>query len=306
MSNIKVNKIASREGLYGPTISGVSTVSSTGAMRVPSGSKDERYVDNNEEIPRENLTLYVDAKYSYDEKEPSTWWDMSGFNHHGELRGPVFSTDNEGCFTFDGSNDDVTFSTNYLGGLGAKDQYTQSIWFRFTSGNYTAGSGRIDFIYTMVNSRPHLTFDREGDGKIGNYITKVKSLTTSSFNDPKTTTASWTQNTWYNITVTGRSKNPFRDRIYVNGVLENSFSIEDNNFMNRTSGGVNSGEGKYGSWATGKTGNANPSSEFYLSGYGSGSTYFPGQIAILALYDRELSQSEVLQFYNTYKSRFGY
>ena len=76
--------------------------------------------------------------------------------------------------------------------------------------------------------------------------------------------------------------------------------------MNRTSGGVNSGEGKYGSWATGKTGNANPSSEFYLSGYGSGSTYFPGQIAILALYDRELSQSEVLQFYNTYKSRFGY
>ena len=138
------------------------------------------------------------------------------------------------------------------------------------------------------------------DGKIANYVQKGG----ANFNNPKTTTSSWTQNTWYNITITGDSgavSGRFRDRIYVNGTLENSFSIEDNNFMSATSGSStqgDSGAGTYGGFMGNQVG-------FYLGSYGSGS-YFPGQIGPLLIYDRELSSTEVTQVYDAYKSRFGY
>ena len=38
MSNFKVNHITNKIGDQGPTIAGVTTVSSTGAMRIPSGA----------------------------------------------------------------------------------------------------------------------------------------------------------------------------------------------------------------------------------------------------------------------------
>ena len=40
MADFKVNQITNKIGDQGPTIAGVTTVSSTGAMRIPSGGKN--------------------------------------------------------------------------------------------------------------------------------------------------------------------------------------------------------------------------------------------------------------------------
>ena len=297
MSDFKINSIASQKGLYGPTISGVSTVSSTGCMKVPDGKTFSRYVDGNEDIPRNGLKFYADAKYSYDATtSPSILYDIAS-GSEGQIDGATFSTDAGGVFTYDGSNDDITFyfvNDNHP----FKIAYTLSIWIRFTGATYNSSSGRKDIVYGF--GRPHLTINRESDGKIGMYVQKGG----GNYNNPKTTTTSWTQNTWYNVTVTGDSgvvSGRFRDRIYVNGTLENSFSIEDQNFMSATSGTTTAGESGAGAY-NGFMGNQ---VGFYLGSYGSGS-YFPGQIGPLLIYDRELSSTEVTQVYDAYKSRFGY
>ena len=297
MSDFKINSIASQKGLYGPTISGVSTVSSTGCMKVPDGKTSLRYVDGDEDIPRNGLKFHADAKYSYDATtSPSILYDIAS-GSEGQIDGATFSTDAGGVFTYDGSNDDITFY--FLNdNRPFKIAYTLSIWFRFTGATYNSSSGRKDIVYGF--GRPHLTINRESDGKIGMYVQKGG----ANYNNPKTTTTSWTQNTWYNVTVTGDSgvvSGRFRDRIYVNGTLENSFSIEDQNFMSATSGTTTAGEsgaGTYGGFMGNQVG-------IYLGSYGSGS-FFPGQIGPLLIYDRELSSTEVTQVYDAYKSRFGY
>ena len=37
MSDFKINSIATKQGQYGPVIAGVSTINSTGCMKIPSG-----------------------------------------------------------------------------------------------------------------------------------------------------------------------------------------------------------------------------------------------------------------------------
>ena len=299
MSDFKINSIASQKGLYGPTISGVSTVSSTGCMKVPDGKTSLRYVDGDEDIPRNGLKFHADAKYSYDATtSPSILYDIAS-GSEGQLKGPTFSTDNGGVFTYDGSNDQINFF-HINNGTPFKIAYTTSIWLRFTSATYNSSSGRKDIIYGF--SRPHLTLNRESDGKIANYVQKGG----ANFNNPKTTTSSWTQNTWYNLTFTGDSgvvSGRFRDRVYVNGTLENSFSIEDGTMTSTTTSGTTagvSGAGQYQGYERSGVG-----AGFYLGSNGSGN-YFPGQIGPLLIYDRELSSTEVTQIYDAYKSRFGY
>ena len=299
MSDFKINSIASQKGLYGPTISGVSTVSSTGCMKVPDGKTSSRYVDGDEDIPRNGLKFLADAKYSYDATtSPSILYDIA-VGSQGHIKGPTFSTDAGGVFTFDGSNDQINFF-HINNGTPFKVAYTTSIWIRFTSATYDSSSGRKDIIYGF--SRPHLTLNRESDGKIANYVQKGN----ATFNNPKTTTSSWTQNTWYNLTFTGDSgalSGRFRDRVYVNGTLENSFSIEDGTMgpsaATSSKSGV-SGAGQYQGLERSGVG-----AGFYLGSNGSGN-YFPGQIGPLLIYDRELSSTEVTQVYDAYKSRFGY
>ena len=42
MSDFKINSIATKQGQHGPVIAGVSTVNSTGCMKIPSGPTDYR------------------------------------------------------------------------------------------------------------------------------------------------------------------------------------------------------------------------------------------------------------------------
>ena len=42
MSDFKINSIATKQGQHGPVIAGVSTVNSTGCMKIPSGPTEFR------------------------------------------------------------------------------------------------------------------------------------------------------------------------------------------------------------------------------------------------------------------------
>jgi len=95
-----------------------------------------------------------------------------------------------------------------------KNAITISFWIN-PSTNLYAGFGRRDLTRGISYSRPHITFDREGDGKIGMYVT----VGGVDYNDVKTVRNSWYANTWYHITFTFDGST---FKIYVNGVLENS------------------------------------------------------------------------------------
>ena len=65
-------------------------------------------------IVRDNIVQYLDAANTKSYPgSGTTWTDMSSRNRDGTLtNGPTFSTDNLGCFNFDGSNDYVNL--NYV------------------------------------------------------------------------------------------------------------------------------------------------------------------------------------------------
>ena len=62
MSDFKINSIENKNGNYGPVIAGVSTVNSTGCMKIPSGTTARRveYIPQSENIVRDGLVLHLD------------------------------------------------------------------------------------------------------------------------------------------------------------------------------------------------------------------------------------------------------
>ena len=218
-------------------------------------------------IVRDNLVLYLDAANTKSYPgSGTTWTDISGKGHHGTLiNGTIFNS-NENSMDFDGTNDQISCG---LSGGPLNTSYTYIIWFKFDQGTRSAGSGRKDMLYGINYARPHFTFDREGDGKWGNYLVKGG----SSINNLKSTTSTWKNNKWYMIATTG---NPTRDRIYVDGVLENEVALS----------------GAYTSWSTFNFSLANAQS-------------FPGQIAVAQFFDRELTPEQIKQNFNALRGRFG-
>lgn len=269
MSVIKVNNITNRDGTSGPVIAGIATVSSTSHMVVPSGRTGQRYADGGENIVRDGLVLYLDAKYSYpglDGVNPDiyNWYDMSGNENNGELKnGVTYLTSNEGTLVFDGSNDfiQMSYPPSFF------TDYTLMCWFRATSFG-TNANGLISYGNEVTSQRRSL-FLWDG-GSSG--LVKLVSSTYGSNILANTTLA---LNTWYHAAVTLSSTG--EAKIYLNGVLD----------------------------GTGTNTLVTPTSNIlYLGRTGSGE-YFNGRIPIAQIYNRILTASEVLQNYNAHKSRFG-
>lgn len=105
MSVLHTNNITNRDGTSGPTIAGITTVNSTGFMRLPVGDTFRRSVIEN--VVTDGLVLYLDAgnDISYP-GNGTTWTDLSGENYNFTLiNGPTFNSSNGGGIEQDGSND---------------------------------------------------------------------------------------------------------------------------------------------------------------------------------------------------------
>jgi hypothetical protein len=133
--------------------------------------------------------------------------DESGHGNNGVVHGATLTEDRfgneDGAYSFNGNNDYTQAA------------FTHTLWFK-PSFDLGPNSGRQDLIYGIIgNARPHMTFDREKDGKIGLYVT----VNEIHYDDVKTITNRWLSKQFYNIAFVFDG-NSFL--VYVNGNLENS------------------------------------------------------------------------------------
>ena len=200
----------------------------------------------------------------------TTWTDLSGNGNNGTITGAVYSN---GSFDFDGVNDDgVDTGTSFLK---VNDSVTLEVFFNHDDG----GTG-------------FMLYEGEGDGFGGNveshlYVTGnvLNSWFTTSSGDFALTGSAMTAGTWNYGAVTYENLSSVGNassRLYQNGFLVDSGSSATVNIASM------------------------PTSNFLIGrpfSTGLGRRY-NGQIAVVRVYNRTLSASEIQQNYNALKSRY--
>jgi hypothetical protein len=218
----------------------------------------------------DNLALYLDAANPVSYPGTGTAWTDLSLNRRGGtlVNGPTYSSSNLGSIVFDGTDDYVDFSAS----LGSTTIVTVEMWARIGA----AYSGKMFFGF--------LRYDVWcGSGHLG-YNTAVSDVYGIS---STTVTLLGLVNNWKHYVFEMRSDVPYtNNKIYINGVsqslsqLAGSENAADRNF--------NSGIGRLAAWR-------NDNTNFRM----------PMNCAIFKIYDRALTQQEVLQNFNAQRSRYG-
>jgi hypothetical protein len=224
-------------------------------------------------IVKEGLVLYLDAASgtSYSPyTSGTTWRDISGNNRTGNLtNGPTFSSDSAGSIVFDGIDD---FVAGYTSVLGNTSTCTLEIICKFSSlANYSTllYLGNTSFNHNI----PFVCFSSLfGSLYFGtNYSGGGSRLTYSAV-------SSITSNAWHHCIGTmggGLLK------LYIDGVYKSSYTLPAN-YVANVSG--------------------QPIRMYGGTSYGA---YTSGSVGLARVYNKELSELEVQQNYNSSKSRFG-
>jgi hypothetical protein len=293
MSVIKVNNITNLDGTSGPVIAGITTVSSTSHLVVPTGRTGTRYADDGENIVRNGLVMYLDAKHSYPsrtgigtttsgaaatpgsslEGEPYIWYDMSGFENNGQLLNQVgYSTANGGSLIFDGINDGVNCGND--SSITKLQQITINCWVKPISFPSGFNTGRV--ILRSESGYRIYWYESSGFSDPNRLYFYINATDNSLETSASYLTSNFSTNTWYNISATYDGSST---KLYVNSVLVDS--------------------------KTGKSGFINSDDIIYLGRTGSNLYRYDGNISQVSIYNRALSESEVLQNYNALVGRYA-
>lgn len=218
------------------------------------------------DIVTNGLVMHLDAAniYSYP-RTGNTWFDISANRNNGTFyNSPSFSNENNGCIVLINPGANV----NCNGFTFNQPNLTYNCWFK---GN-AIGSDHMHFISKELVCK-YRTANNSSELEV--LISTNGTSWTNTFTAP-------TQNliksgTWNNVTITVQSNGPVV--IYLNGILRASGTLagtlgNNNNVIN------------IGSWD--------------IAGYNT----FNGSIAAAQVYNRSLSNKEVLQNYNALKGRF--
>lgn len=230
-------------------------------------------------IVTEGLIFCVDAKdkHSYP-GSGTTWSDLAGSNDGTLTNSPTFNS--LGHFEFNPSDDEnIDCGTGLNSTLEAyTNSISVSVWFKSTNSstrrgiiaNYLQAQNKgfyIDCIQQNASS-----FKLQG----GYHQTQSKYLLQATNNN-------YSINTWYNVTMTIASGGGSGDcKFYVNGTLDQGTQYR------------NAPDGSYSVTAPLK-----------ISSLAYNGDEFHGHIAIVHLYNRVLSATEVLQNVNAHRERFG-
>jgi len=222
------------------------------------------------DIVDDGLVLALDA--ASERSYPGTgtaWTDITGKSENGVLsNSPTFSNDNYGVIDFDGTDDYATVASSAAFTVNTR---TVQLVFRM-NGSYA------NFAPLAIYSNGTSTSNRIWLG-LQNSKWQMHGWGTI---DPFGTTIITADN-WY-ICTFSYNKPTQAMKMYTNGVLESS--------VTNTQGGVTAVAGMNWSLAT-------------IPGGWQGQTYSDVSIACFDVYDRILSDAEVLQNYNAIKGRFG-
>lgn len=233
-------------------------------------------------IVADGLVLYLDAANTKSYLGSGTaWTDLSKVGNNGTLtNGPTFNSTNGGNIVFDGTNDYIdcgnSNSLKFVNG----DSFTISSWVK-----------PISPMPTTVSAIA------QHGGTPGSATGFILYLTNSGFVDfAKSNVA----NTGQNVTTT-----PFQFNLWNNIVCTILYSGSSGQIQFYINGVL---KATYNGWS------ANPLLSDYVNSLYVGRssvdsffsfTPFYGNIANVSIYNKRLSDQEVLQNYNVTKSRFG-
>jgi hypothetical protein len=293
----------------------------------------------------ENLRMYLDAgnDKSYP-GSGNTWYDLSGNNNHGTLNNTTFDSEKGGCFSFNGTTSYVNLNGGSALNNWNPDattiyslpSYTSAcFWFKTdttAAGNATLFTDGYGYEYGVYRNSSNIAGVCYGGGSaaisanIWYYVCLTalnRTPNTGTYSQSGTTTATFT--TTYPIPFTNssvisitRTSGSFVDGNYTTTIInQNTFTVTttgpattSGNFFFSTSQNQANGKlylnGEYKSTGSANISNGANDVPFNIGRDGGlFDKYFSGKIANCQLYDRRLTDAEVLQNYNHFKTRFG-
>ena len=225
-------------------------------------------------IATNDLVLYLDAGNSKSFVAGNTIWnDLSGNSNTGSAYGsPVFSTDGQGCFDFSTATGVASYASN----MG----FTFSRNMVQTTGNFTFEC----WIKNPPATNQGGMFSNAGGGdgyRFGPGNNGVYYLIGPNYTE---SVIGWTSGTlnaslWYHVVATWDRTSTYRVNTYLNGKYEN-----------------------YGTMPTTQTAFTTVAPGIVRSACCS---VYTGKLAVMKVYNRILTDAEILQNYNATKTRFG-
>ena len=226
-------------------------------------------------IVSSGLVLCLDAanKVSY-RGSGTVWTDLSGNNYTGTLtNGPTFNAANMGSIVFDGVNDYVD-TTNSTGLNFTNTSGTVSLWFKTSVANTFLIAKNMDSTGgwgVLIDASGIPLFEAKNNASGASAFYRYVNVT-------------GTNNVWHNIVAAFTTSTSVVANntvsMYFNGVLNQSALTRVLVYGGNTAGTIQLGRRTSGG-------------------------YFNGNISNVQIYNRLLSDNEVLQNYNATKSRFG-
>lgn len=226
-----------------------------------------------------SLVLCLDAANPNSFVSGSTVWrDISKGGYNGTLNGPTgglpsYNSANGGSVLFDGTDDYLDLGTSFSiptnGTISFWVKLTNSIVFGVYTGNQRPFGINANFEIRWGGSSTVATDNAYLQADMG-------FSSTTNGGALQSTTANWSNTTWYNICITyNTSAN--QCKMYIQSVLEDTKTVVNPALL---------------------------SGNFYIARSTTGG-YLGGRISNFMFYNRALSDTEVQQNYNALKGRFG-
>ena len=210
-----------------------------------------------------NLVSYEDGS--------STTYSLTGSNDGTLTNGVSFSDENGGVLYFDGSNDYIEFTDNYIGNgltISSAQGYTLEAWIKVETSSGTTTSAA-----TIVGQTSSTGYGFQVGVSSGKPRINYGARSTSNFYS-----STFEYNEWIHVTLVKLPNAGCRG--FLNGVVDTTFG-SSLTLSSPSDGAL-------------RLGNASPR----VSGY------FDGAIGPVRIYNRDLSDGEVKQNYNAQKSKF--
>ena len=338
MSKFNVNHITNKIGDQGPTIAGVTTVSSTGAMRIPSGNTGMRVEYNtvkDNDIIRDGLILHLDFANPDCLVSGTKVRDLSGAGivDSGTISGATYSPDGGGSLYFDNyggidfgavdpngpfllsgttstgdklsccswvGNVDMTKSSNVIAAAWNSTGTSGGGWLIATNENDNTGNRPQPSVIVSDGADGSGAWARPGwtgpnitayDPRHLNHWQTVGDTTVPVGRDTFTHVGQ-TLARWRHVHPVGGGPDRWGTHTWING-LKNGMAtplFEDSAY--------GYGNSETGVWGTGR--NLRIGRDDNSSG-----SYMKGNIAVVMIYNRELTHAEMQQNFNAQRYRFG-
>lgn len=237
-------------------------------------------VEDYKNVITRGLVLHLDA--SALESYPSSgtnWYDLSGYDYHGTLiNGPTYNSSNQGSIVFDGTNDYITTADVNHG----TSEFTLEAWVYFNGFN---SNNCIIKKNTDNDYWPVFSMYVENNGTFrGYYSTQTYG---ACLEGAYTTTGNVTTAGWYHLCYSKGAGGYTTMKLHKNGVSQSySFYL-------------------YGSHINEVCNSSKPVLVGIDYDYPNFISPVNGRIPVVRIYNRQLSDAEIIHNYDVQKARFG-